>query len=1043
MGGKTDRWTPFSVLLVMAALSVVGLMSLPGLKVQYLPSTEGRSLTVTYSYPYASAESVEAEATSLIEGALAGLRGVTDIRSSSSKGSGSVTVTFRKGTDMSSARFEVASAIRNIRDDLPSDLSYPTVAMSRSREQSSIVYQVNGNLPSREITKFLEEHVLWRLSSIGGVDRIDVDGDNPFQWTVVFDADKARSAGVTAEDIVNALRSQNIVHDIGTVKNEDGMVSVLLSEEPQDGFATIPIKNADGRIIHLEDIADWKFEESLPSRYFRINGLNTVTLSIGLASSENLLSTASAVRSCMHELEASFPQGVSSMLAYDASEYVSGEITKVLERTALCVLVLLLFVFLTTFSWSYLLIVVLTLAVNVLTALAIYSFFGVPIHIYTLAGITVSLGIVIDTSIVMVDHYRYEHDRKVFPAILAAVATTIGALLMVLLLPENEKANLTDFIWVIATNLTLSLLICYLFIPSLMEYVRVDSGFKARSVRKLRKAVRFEHAYSRYIIWGLNHRWVYFILFIIAFGIPLCVLPKALPEHEKENARGFRKAVDKVVSWAPYEKNRYRIDKILGSSFGLFYSSLDRANFYREPARQQLYIRAGMLEGCTVAQLNEVIREMENYLARFDGISVFRTTISSFDNAQIVVEFTPEAEASSFPLQLKADVTKMAINFGGANWRVYGIDQNSFNNNVVSYFKSYRITLSGYSYDDVRDYADTVLNLLAAQRRVQEPEIWSGGWYGRPSTEFVLDYDFGRMAAAGVNPYSFYNALSQPLYERDIASWAAPDGSLVPLRLKSSEAESYDLWHVLNSPIESDGKSVVLSGIGSIEKKKTGLRIERENQSYILNVCYDFIGSYELQKKLSDQIVRHMNEEVLPVGFKAEDGSRGWFDNRKEKYAWLIFLIIAVIYVILSMAFESFRLPLAVIFMIPISFIGLFLTFGLSDFTFDQGGFAALVMLSGMVVNAGIYLVSAYQNLGGGVTGDGVKTYVRAFSMKIIPILLTTVSTILGLLPFLSDGPQEVFWFDFAVGTISGMAFSLLAIILVLPVFALRRKTMR
>ena len=201
--------------------------------------------------------------------------------------------------------------------------------MSRSREQSSIVYQVNGNLPSREITKFLEEHVLWRLSSIGGVDRVDVDGDNPFQWTVVFDADKARSAGVTAEDIVNALRSQNIVHDIGTVKNEDGMVSVLLSEEPQDGFATIPIKNADGRIIHLEDIADWKFEESLPSRYFRINGLNTVTLSIGLASSENLLSTASAVRSCMHELEASFPQGVSSMLAYDASEYVSGEITKV------------------------------------------------------------------------------------------------------------------------------------------------------------------------------------------------------------------------------------------------------------------------------------------------------------------------------------------------------------------------------------------------------------------------------------------------------------------------------------------------------------------------------------------------------------------------------------------------------------------------------------------------------------------------------------------------------------------------------------------
>ena len=142
----------------------------------------------------------------------------------------------------------------------------------------------------------------------------------------------------------------------------------------------------------------------------------------------------------------------------------------------------------------------------------------------------------------------------------------------------------------------------------------------------------------------------------------------------------------------------------------------------------------------------------------------------------------------------------------------------------------------------------------------------------------------------------------------------------------------------------------------------------------------------------------------------------------------------------LCIAFESFRKPIAVIIMIPVSFIGLFLIFGLTDFSFDQGGFAALVMLCGITVNAGIYLISEYGALGG---GDKVHRYIRAFSRKLIPISLTLISTILGLLPFLSDGPAEVFWFDFAIGTISGLLFSVVAIAIYLPSLLLERRVYR
>ena len=1041
MDGRTNRIPPFSVVLIMVALSLIGVASLRYLNIQYTPTIEGRTLTVSFTYPDASAEVVETEVTSKLEGVISGLDHVSDVSSTSSRGGGWVQVGFSKGTDMDAARFEVASAIRNISSSLPQDITYPVISRGSEGRGSTISYIVKGAIPSREISKYLQEHVLSPLSAVKGVDRVDVGGGVPFHWVIVFDADKASSAGIASEDIASAFRSFYGSEIAGLAKTPDGVMTVRLEEASSPDFGAVPVRSADGRIIHLGDIATWRYEEALPVSYYRVNGLNTVTLAVEIAPSANLLTTASAVKSKMSELESSFPGEITASVAYDSSEYVRGELDRIYFRTALCVLILLLFVFLIYRSWRYMLIIVSTLAVNILTALAIYSFAGLQIHIYTLAGITVSLGIIIDTSIVMIDHYGRYRDRKVFPAVLSAVATTVGALLMVLLLPESEKANLVDFIWVIVINLCLSVLISYLFIPSLMEYIPVTTEERSRSVRRKRRLVRRNQGYSRYIGWGVRHRWVYIVIFIAAFGLPFCALPKPLGRYEKDSAGKVRKALDKVVTWKPYESNRVKIDKYAGSSFALFYNALDRFNFYRQPQKKQLTINAGMLEGCTVGQLNEVIKAMENYLSKFDEISVFTTRINAYNDANITVEFKPEYEDTSFPAVLKSEVTRMAINFGGANWRVWGIDDNSFNNNIVTDYKSDGIALKGYNYKELYSYAEQLIGYISSNRRVQEPEIWAGGRTGRPSSEFVLDYDFGGMTVAGVNPYSYYRSLSSHLFEQVIGA-ADYEGELSDVVLRSSDVDKYDLWHVVNSPLDVEEGKMTLSSVGSIDKRRTGIEIRKENQSYTVEVRYDFIGNYELSRRMRTDAVDHFNNEVLPVGFKAEDPSAGWFDSHKDQYAWLIILIIAVIYVMLAMTFESFRYPFPVIFMIPISFIGLFLVFGLTDFAFDQGGFAAFVMLSGIVVNAGIYLVKTYQGLLDEPcrTGaQGVNLYVKAFNRKASPISLTIVSTILGLLPFLSDGPEEVFWFDFAIGTIAGMVFSVIAIVFVLPVFCVKR----
>ena len=213
-----------------------------------------------------------------------------------------------------------------------------------------------------------------------------------------------------------------------------------------------------------------------------------------------------------------------------------------------------------------------------------------------------------------------------------------------------------------------------------------------------------------------------------------------------------------------------------------------------------------------------------------------------------------------------------------------------------------------------------------------------------------------------------------------------------------------------------------------------------------MTVGYDFIGSYELSKSLTEKTVKYMNEDGRPGGDKAGVPDYWWGAGKQIQYAWLLLLIIAIIYVMCAMTFESVRLPFAVILMIPVSFIGVFLVFGAFDFPFDQGGFAAFVMLSGIVVNAGIYLINQFQDIRSLAERRGrrsrsrtaIRQWVKAYNHKINPTMLTIISTILGLIPFLFDGPEEVFWFAFAIGTIGGMAFSILALLFYLPVFCFK-----
>ena len=1036
----------------MLVLMTIGAAIVPLLSLQFTPIERTQYISVSFSWPNASAKVIEQEVTCKIEGILAGIRGVQKVTSTSYKGRGSVQLTLKKGSDMGAVRFEISSLIRQIVAKLPQGVSYPSLSLSAAgyRPESMLVYTFNANMTPVEIQGYVERFIVTKLSRIQGVNSVNLSGANPFYYEVAYDFEKMRVYGVTAYDIQEALQqrygSDRVVGSISADNGSQQMVVRLESGGQTSDFDNIFIKAINGRQIHLRDIAQIAYKEQLPSSYFRLNGLNTIDMVVFPERGVNVLTLAQQVKNLMREIETDYPSNFTSLLRRDVSKDIVTELNKIFYRTALSLLILLIFVFAVSRSWRYLGIIVLTLLANILISFIFFYLFGVDIHIYSMAGVTVSLGMVIDSSIIMIDHYGYYRNRKAFLSILAALLTTVGALIVVFFLPENTKLMLIDFSKVIMISLCVSLAIAWFFVPVLvdrypirMPSINLSAEVLQRRYLKRRRLISLSRAYGRLIFFFRRWRWVLLVMGILGFGLPIQLLPTALKDQKGvQVAEGWKGFYNKTVGGNWYQSKGKRVfEPILGGSLRLFTKNSSRFGF-RDPSRLSIHINAYMPEGSTVEQMNLVMKGLENYLSQYHQIEMYETWVQA-RNAQMTVTFKKEFEHTAFPLQLKQEIIYRCTIAGAANWSVRGIDDQYFSNVIYSgEYYGYQVVFSGYNYDRLYELALKIQERLMENRRITKSLIYSQGdnfGRGESNTEFFINYNQEQIAYNRWSLNGYYSFLRQQLLDTHVAT-LYENGTGTEIRLASAQKEEFDVWHVENDLLDIDGRQMKLSELGSIEKRRTGNNIYKEGQQYLLRLGFDFVGTSTLANKVLDDELLYLRT-LLPVGYKAEKPEYGgWWNPSNTRQYLLLFLIIVVVYFMCAILFESLKQPVIIISLIPLSFIGVFLTFHLFGFYFDQGGFASMILLCGIVVNSGIYFVNEYNLITrGNVHRKRVRLYVKAFNHKIIPISLTILSTILGLIPFLLEGPKEVFWFSFAVGAMGGMLFSFVALFIYLPAF--------
>lgn len=1047
------RFSIFSTLMLFAVLTVAGFALVPLLSIRFLPTAQAPSLTVRYTWPEAGPEAIEQEVTAPLEGAFSLVQGIRGIYSVSSNGSGSIRLDLDKHSDRDYLRFEVAAKIRQLYPRLPKGLSYPQLLFNTQEQEADdrpiLTWSLAGNDSPANLYRYATESLAPRLALQPGLQRTEVTGGNREEWVIRYDAPLLKLLGLQKGDLLHALQETYKTEALGTVRENELVLFVRMnnfgsepgvngaSRDEKGQLENIVIGKTGSRIIRLGDVAQVDLQEQKPRQHYRINGQNSLRLVQYAETGVNTIRLANAVKAQIAALAATMPPGYRIYLDDDATEYLAAELLKIRQRTLWSLSILLLFVLLAYRNWRYLAIVLLSLTANLGLAAIFYYWLDVELHLYALAGITVSFGMIIDNSIVMMHHLRKQEGLSVFPALLAATLTTLAALVVIWFLPEQWQLNLAEFAQVLAINLGVSLAVAIWLIPALMERFgilkekipaksAVSKTLHSFPVQQDKQSL-LSHFYKKTLLFSLRFRKTAILGVLLLFGTPVFLIP------------------GKVEGWAFYNKTlgsewflehgKPWVNKILGGTLRLFAWYVWEGGIFRQPEETVLHVQGAMPPGATLAQMNEVFEKIDAYLAKYPAeIKKYVTSVSSSEYASTQIYFN-RGHDLSFPHQLKSRLIAFSLSLGGVKWSIYGVGQ-GFSNAASSGPPRFQVKMMGYNKDEMQRQAERFAQKLLAHPRIREVNTEANiNWWEKDRYAWEMQLDRRKLSERDIPPYRLRQVFD------DFNKMEAPDFYLpgaVPVRLSNSASASNDLWHLQHTAQPLDSLQVLFPDVGTLEKRKVAASIHKEDQQYIRMVEFEYTGSYRFGSRFLEEKMAEMRQE-MPPGYSMEELQGQWKQERSRQYG-LLALVAGLIFFICAVTFESLRQAATIVLLIPLSFIGIFLTFYWFDFPFDQGGYTSFLLVSGLTVNSLILIVNDFNGLRKIFPQRAsLDLYLESLYRKITPVTLSILSTALGLLPFTLHGQREAFWFALAVGAIGGLLFSLVVILFFIPLFFVKR----
>jgi len=986
---------PTAVAMLYLAVLFTGLFSLSRLPLELTPEVDFPKLSVVTYWPDSSPEAVEAFITAPIEAVANTITNVRKVDSISEEGESTVNIEFLRGTDMDFAAMELNEKLSVIREELPYGAYPPQIRKYVPKEFQTgdfLRYHFTGNYTLQEIRRIALEKLKIPLMSVEGVADVQILGGQDREIRILLIPDKLRALGISETQVAEVLRDLNLRLTAGKIFQNQKKFHIIIDnpltdvEEIEDAIIT-----ADrGRLIRIKDIAVVEDTYGEPKTITRINGNPEVVINIQREPGTNVIKVADRVFAKLEELKKRLPPGLELLKETDQSEKIRKELSRLASRAAICIgaIFLVLLLFLRNFNTP--LIILSTIFFSVLLTINLFYIAKVGLNLLTLAGLALGFGMLVDNSIVVLDNiYRHRQlgenildasergTSEVALPVVASTLTTVAAFIPFLYLTGELRLYYLPFTMAVGLSLLSSLLVAFTLTPSISAKV-----FARKGIRDVKASTLPETLYQRVIHQVLHHKILTLFLAALVFA----------------------------------------------GSFFLFNKYVTKGRIFAWGRDTYLRINIHMPPGSEIERTDAIARFFEEKLLGNENLKAVYTYVSD-EYGYIIILFPEELETTAVPLILKEQLTNLANQFAGAEVRVWGFGPSFYGGGGAA--PNFRIKVLGYNYNEVKRIAEELGERLSRNPRVRDIDTNSWWWWRSDIFEIVLRVNREKLARFDLSSSHLLVLLQNYLKENLQWQRIKIAGKEVEYRIKMKGHRQFSLRDLENLLISTPkGEKVRLKDVAYISQRRVIPRIVRENQQYQRMVSFEYRGPWKLGDKLVKSIIKTTQ---LPPGYKLERGIFYFLQEKEKKQIYFVLaLSILLVYMVTAALFESLLHPFVIILTVPLALIGVFLIFFLTDTPFDRSAYIGVILLGGIVVNNSIILVHHINSLRR--KGLGVlDAVIQGSKDRLRPILMTTATTVIGLLPLVLFTKEESIWYSLALATIGGLLSSTTMVLTVIP----------
>ena len=1014
---------PVTTALIFMAFLVFGLFSLTRIPIALLPEFDANVIMVMSSYPGASASDIEQNLTKTLENSLNGVANLKELTSQSSENLSLLTLQFEYGIDIDDATNDVRDKLDMVNSVLPDGASVPTIFKFSADDMPIMIMSATADASLPGLDKILDDRLVTPLARVSGVGTVSVQGAPSREIQVYCDPNKLQAYGLSTSALASIISMENRNLPSGNIDIGSETFNLRVQKEFNDPseLLDVVVANVGGRAIYLRDVATVVDGQQEREQESYTNGKRAAEIVIQKQSGANAVNVIRNVKKKLADIQKELPSDIEITTIIDSSDNIINTINSLTETILITFIVVMLVVFIFLGRWRATFIIVLSIPIALLASLVYLLATGNSLNIISMSALSIAIGMVVDDAIVVLENVSTHLERGEKPKEAAVLATSEVAIsviastltMLCVFIPITMVKGMAGMLfkqlgWIVSLIMIVSTTAALTLVPMMCSQM-LKAGPKTGKLHNaifgpINKALdAISNWYAKVISWATVHRKA---TILGAFGIFVATLVALAPGLQTElfpksdDGRiqatielpaGTAQSVTADLAERLYDQISAEIPEIviMNHTFG----SADTDNTF---ASMQT-------NGTNVLTLQINVGSMEDRKRSTDDISAQLRSI-----------------IARFPEVRKANVRQGGMMLGGGS--------------------SVEIEIYGYDFDATDQVARTIQEKLL-QSPAFAQVLLSRDEY---NPEYQLDLDRTKLAMNGLNSTTVGNAFSSAM-SGSLASYYREDGEEYSIRVRYAPEFRTSIEDIGNIVVyNAAGMPVRMKELGTVVETKVPPTIERKDRERLITVT----GMLNKGHALSEAVaISQQAIDSTEIPGELSVVVAGDYEDQQEMFGDLItlmLLIIILVYMVMASQFESFVSPFVIMFSVPFALTGVILGLRLSGVALGIMPMIGIIILLGIVVKNGIVLIDytiLCQERGMGA----VEASVTAARSRLRPILMTTLTTVLGMLPMaIGLGEGSEMWKPLGLTVCWGLSISTIVTLVLIPsvycVFATRRE---